>query len=96
LCFASCFDLLCFLLQLLLLLLLLLPQSHGKLAAALSGLAREVQGDAQLAARIRAKYKIKNTVSAAQCCCSRCCHYMLCCWHLQCDAVAPWHAWLRV
>jgi hypothetical protein len=44
---------------------LLLPQSHGKLAAVLSGLAREVQGDRQLAARIRAKYKIKNTVSNA-------------------------------
>jgi hypothetical protein len=28
-------------------------------------LAREVQGDSQLAARIRAKYKIKNTVSPA-------------------------------
>ncbi|WIA33444.1 hypothetical protein OEZ86_006576 [Tetradesmus obliquus] len=37
-------------------------QSHGKLASALSGLAREVQGDPQLAGRIRAKYKIKNTV----------------------------------
>jgi hypothetical protein len=43
-------------------------QSHGKLAAALSGLAREVQGDPQLAARIRAKYKIKNTVSPAAAC----------------------------
>ncbi|KAF6261185.1 glycolate dehydrogenase [Scenedesmus sp. NREL 46B-D3] len=43
----------------------MIGESHGQLAAELSGLAREVQGDPQLAARIRAKYKIKNTVRAA-------------------------------
>lgn len=37
-------------------------QKHGRLANAVSDLAREVQADQQLAARIKAKYKIKNTV----------------------------------
>jgi hypothetical protein len=48
----------------------------------LSGLAREVQGDPQLAARIRAKYKIKNTVSRAAVLHNLCqtpCGFGLCC-----------------
>lgn len=43
-------------------------QTHASLANAVTDLAREIQADSQMTARIKAKYKIKNTVSAGEGC----------------------------